>query len=135
MRSILPLRVLDPTKKLRSPCKLSRRIRVGIAAVIFNVMPTVYRGCDSAVAFLFHRAQKIARVRSAVESRFSHSRRIEAAFGSETAFLRRVVKCADDEILTGMTLRTPGEFFIFVSEPLYHFRPRNVRTQLRADRS
>src|SRR6266700_3839153 len=191
MRSILPLRVLDPRKKLRSPWKLSRTVNAftslrdsrvgvsvfercrarstheftrpqrfifakvavhlpapsaaatsrlggkceGISSVVTNVVPPVHRCNDPSEPFLFHRAQKIARIRSSVESGLRYRRCVKTTFRSETRFHWRVVKCAHHEVLAVMSLRAPGQPLILICEPFHHFRPRNVRTQLRANRS
>src|SRR5438270_13258806 len=97
------------------------------AAVVTNVIATVNRRSDSPVTFFHHRTQKIARISSATQSWFAHSSRVKAALKSESAFLGGVVKCADDEIFAAVSLRTPRELFIFGSETLRNFRPRNVR--------
>src|SRR2546430_8615574 len=70
-----------------------------------------------------------------MQSRFCDRRCIKAALKSETRLNWRVVECADDEVLTVMPLRTVRQVFIFVRQPLYNFRPRNVRAKLWASRS
>lgn len=97
-------------------------------------MIPIYRCGDPAKAFLFHGAQKIARILSRVQSSFRRGRRIETAFESETGFHGRVIKSADDEILAVVTLRTPRQFLIFVSKTVHYFGPWNVGERLRQDR-
>src|SRR5262249_6735047 len=102
---------------------------VGAATVITNVIATVHRRCDPSVTFLHHRSQKIAWITAAVQSRLRHARRIEAALESESGFLWRVIKSADDEIFAGMTTGAPLQLFILNFQALDNFRPRNVGTR------
>ena len=99
-----------------------------------NIVATVYRRTNSAEAFLLDRAKKIAGVALSVQSGFCHGRRVEAALESDTRFHRRVIKRAHDEVFAAVSLRTPGEFFVFVSETLNYLRPGNVRARLSEDR-
>lgn len=69
-----------------------------------------------------------------MQSRFCHASRVEATFESETGFLGRVIKCADNEKFARVALRASRESFIFGGEPLDHFRPRNVGANLGQDR-
>ncbi len=104
------------------------------ASIVTNVIAAVDRRCDSPVTLFHHRTKKITRISSAAQPRFAYSSRVKAALESESAFFRRVVERADDEIFAGVTLRTPEEFFIFVGKTLHHFRPRNVSAGERQDR-
>src|SRR6266853_1674020 len=104
------------------------------ASIVTNVIAAVDRRCDSPITLFHHRTKKITRISSAAQPRFAYSSRVKAALESESTFFGRVVKCADDEIFAGVTLRAPGEFFIFVGKPLHHFRPRNISAGQRQDR-
>src|SRR5213076_1077974 len=106
---------------------------VGAAVIVANVIAAVHRCGDSAVAFLHDRAEKIARISSAVQSRLRHARRVEAALGCESRFLRCVVKRADDKILAGMSAGSLLKSFVFNFQALHYFRPRNVRAESRQD--
>src|SRR5207248_11591429 len=70
---------------------------------------------------------------SAVQSRLRYSSRVKAALKRETGFLRRVIKCADDEVFPGMAAGTSRQFFVFVSESLHNFRPGNVAARCRSE--
>src|SRR5947207_14139009 len=104
------------------------------ALIVANVIAAVDRRCNTSVTLFHHRTKKITRISSAAQPRFAYSSRVKAALESESAFFRRVVESADDEIFAGVTLRTPEEFFIFVGKTLHHFRPRNVSAGERQDR-
>ena len=108
-----------------------RRKSKRISPVVPNIMAAVDRRRYPAEAFFFYRAKKIARIGSSMQARLGHARRVESALESETGFLRRVIKRADDEILAAVTARTSLEFFVFVGEPLDNFRPRNIRSEFR----
>jgi len=69
-----------------------------------------------------------------MQSGLRHRRRVESALKSETRFHRRVIKCADDEVIAIVTLRTPRKFLILIREPLHHFGPWNVRVKFGQDR-
>src|SRR5438132_5139862 len=110
-----------------------RRKPVGIAAGVTDVIAAVERCNDSTESLFLNRTKKITRISSAAQPRFAYSSRVKAALESESTFLRRVVERADDEIFAGVTLRTTGEFFIFVGKTLHHFRPRNISAGERQD--
>src|SRR5437762_11046001 len=110
-----------------------RRKPIAIAAVVTNVIAAVDWCNDSTESLFLNRTKKIARIDSAVQARLCHARRIKAALEGKTTFFWRVVKGADDEIFAGVTLRTTGEFFIFVGRTLHHFRPRNISAGERQD--
>src|SRR5260370_3467095 len=103
------------------------------ASIVANVIAAVDRRCDSPVTLFHHRTKKITRISSTAQPGFAYSSRVKAALESESTFLRRVVERADDEIFAGVTLRVPGEFFIFVGKTLHHFRPRNISAGERQD--
>src|SRR5947207_13163326 len=97
-------------------------------------MIPIYRCGDPAKAFLFHGAQKIARILLRVQSSFRRGRRIKAAFESETGFHGGVIKGAEDKILAVATLPTPRQILMFVRKTLHYFRPCNVGDCLRQGR-
>lgn len=111
-----------------------RSERVRIAAVIANVISIVNRRPNSAEAFLFYRAQKIARILSALQSGFRDWSCIKAALESETRFFWCVIERAHDEVFAVMSLRTPRESVVLVRKPLHDFRPWDVGVQLRIER-
>src|SRR6266446_9164460 len=118
----------------RSASATWRRRETIRASIVANVIAAVDRRCNSPVTLFHHRTKKITRISSAAQPRFAYSSRVKAALESESAFFRRVVERADDEIFAGVTLRTPDEFFIFVGKTLHHFRPRNISAGERQDR-
>ena len=69
-----------------------------------------------------------------MQSGLCDRRRIKAALKSKARLNWRVVECADDKVLTVRPLRTARQVFIFVRQPLYNFRPRNIRAELWASR-
>src|SRR4029079_5932717 len=107
----------------------SKLVRTSV--VVRNVISSVNRRSNSTEAFLFYRAQKIARIFSPVQPGFRDRCRVKAAFESKTRFLRRVIERADDEVLTIVSLRTSRKFVIFVREPLHNLRPWDVGTSVR----
>ena len=66
-----------------------------------------------------------------MQTGFCFERNIKAALGRKARFHRRVIKCADNEVFAVMTLRTSRELFILLLQSLDHFRPRNIRANLR----
>src|SRR6266513_1276691 len=96
-------------------------------------MSPVNRRSNSADAFLFHGAQKIARIFSAVQSGLSNRSRVKAALKSKSPFLWCVIERAHDEVFTVVSLRTPRQFVVLIREPLHNLRPRDVRIQVRIE--
>ena len=86
---------------------------------------TIHRRSDSSVTFLLYRTQEITGISVPVQAGLRDACRVEAALEGESGFLGRVIKRADDEIFAGVTARPSGQFFIFYSEALNNFRPRN----------
>lgn len=103
------------------------RVGVGLATHVLNIIAPIHRHADSPVAFLFYRPQKIAGIAAPVQSRFRHAGCVKTALEREAAFLWRVIKSADNEILTRMTDRPLRKSLILVGESLNNFRPRDVR--------
>src|SRR6188472_776752 len=110
----------------------SKRVRTSV--VVGNVISPVNRRSNSTEAFLFYRAQKIARIFAAVQPRFRDWRRVKAALESKTRFLRRVIERAHDEVFTVVSLRTSREFIVFVRQALHNFRPWDLGVSMRDDR-
>src|SRR4029077_20949965 len=84
-----------------------------------------------AETFLLHRAEKIAWIPASMRPRLGHQSRIKTPLERKTGFHWGIIKSTDYEIFAVMTLRTAGEFLIFIRQPLHNFRPRNVRTSSR----
>jgi len=107
----------------------ARRIRserIGIAAVVTNVIAPVDWRDDPAEAFFLHRTQKVTRISSPAQTAFCNWGCVKSAFKREAGFLRRVIKGTDYEIFAVMSLRTPRQSFVLIRKPLDNFRPRDI---------
>ena len=110
----------------------ARRIRserIGIAAVVTNVIAPVDWRNDPAEAFFLHRTQKVTRVFSPAQTMFCNWGCVKSAFEREAGFLRSVIKSTDYEVFAVMSLRAPRQSFILIRKPLDNFRPRDVRSE------
>lgn len=125
----------EPRNQRRSPasCDVPGEA-IGIAAAVTKVIAAIDRLAQPAEAFFSHQNKKVARIFSSTQSRPRHRCRIEAALERKTGFHRRVVKRADDEVFAVMPLRTPREFFIFLSKTPHDFGPWNVGSNIGQDR-
>ena len=111
-----------------------RRECIRIAAVVANVISAANGRRNSAEAFLFYRAQKVARILSPLQSGLRSRRRVKAALGSETRFFWCVIERAHDEVFAVVSLQAPRQFVVLVRKPLHHLRPRDIPIELRIAR-
>jgi len=120
----------------KDPASTGRSIGKPVRSpIVTKVIVSVYRNSDSADAFLFDRAKKIAWISSPVQTWFGYSGCVESALGREAGFFRGVVKGADDEVFAVAALRAPAEFCVFVSKTPHNFGPRDIRSNRGHDRN
>ena len=116
-------------KDIRAAPARMRREAIPTPAVVANVTQTIDRRRDPSEPLFLHRGQKFARIASPVQTARRDWCDIETALRGETRFHRRVIKRADDEVSSGVTLRPAGKCLVLAREPDLRLRPWNIREQ------
>src|SRR5437763_15711930 len=106
-----------------------RRKTIAAAAIVPDVIQAVDRCGDAAESFFLYRGKELARIAPSTQTARCDRRHIETALSGEARFHRRVIKCANDEVSSGVTLRSAGQRFVLAREPDLRFRPWNIREQ------
>src|SRR5437868_7549558 len=100
------------------------------AAIVSDVFETIDRRGDASESFFLHRGQEFARVTVSVQAGGRSRHYVEAPFGGEARFHRRVVERADNEISAGVSLGSARQFFVFLRQTYFGLGPGNVGGEL-----
>src|SRR5437764_1507652 len=100
-----------------------RRKTIAAAAIVPDVIQAVDRCGDASESFFLYCRQKFPGIAPSTQTARCDRRHIETALSSEARFHRRVIKRANNEVSSGVTLRPAGQQFILARQFHFCFRP------------
>src|SRR5205085_7291152 len=109
-----------------------RRKTIAAAAIVPDVIQAVDRCGDASESFFLYRGKELARIAPSTQTARCDRCHIETALSSEARFHRRVIKRANNEVSSGVTLRSTGQRFVLAREPDLRFRPWDIGEEVSA---